>query len=259
VKKDRILVSSVWILGIVIIWEIAAFALVNVFHDNMASAKLPYLHNILITFFQNFFMIIKAASLTFSRSAVGFGIGALIGAVFAILMSLSKTIERIAFPYLLISQMIPILGLAPLIFNLFSMDTSRIIIAGYITFFPVAANMLSGFKSVEIEKRELMYSYAAKVYEVYIKLMLPFSMPAFFAGLKIAAPLSVTASILVDMLGSQDTIGSKILYSLYGGEREIFWALVLASALMGIVSYYIVVLAEKVFIPWSSKSKAGAK
>jgi NitT/TauT family transport system permease protein len=136
------------------------------------------------------------------------------------------------------------------------MDTSRIIIASYITFFPVAANTLSGLNSVDPEKRELMYSYAAKKPALYWKLMLPFSLPYLLTGLKIAAPLSVTASILVDMLGSKNGIGVKLLLSLYGGTRDIFWATVLTSALMGIASYFTVILAEKILLPWqTSKSQ----
>ena len=170
-------------------------------------------------------------------------------------MSLSKTMERIAFPYLIVSQMIPVLGLAPIIFNIVrDMNVSRILIAAYITFFPVAVNMLSGLKSVEQDKKDLLYSIAANKYNVYVKLMFPFSMSYLFTGLKIAAPMAVTASILVDMLGSKSGIGVKILYSLYSNSNNIFWASVVTSALMGIISYYIVILIQKLVLPWHKKS-----
>lgn len=254
-KKTRSMVVFVWFIGIFVLWELGAFALINITHDKMAAAKLPYLHQVVFTIFKNWDKLLEASWITFSKAATGFALGALIGIVLAILMSISKTAEQIAFPYLIVSQMIPVLGLAPIIFNLVrDMDASRIIIAAYITFFPVAANMLSGLKSVDIDKRELMYSYAAKKPSIYMKLMLPFSLPYLFAGLKIAAPLSVTASILVDMLGSKGGIGVKLLYSLYGGTKDIFWASVVMSALMGIISYYIVILAEKLLMPWKRES-----
>lgn len=259
-KKTRTLVILVWIIGIFVLWELVAFSLVNVFHDKMAASKLPYLHDVIITLINNWKSLLEAASVTFSKAAMGFGLGAAIGFILAIAMSISKTLEKIAFPYLIVSQMIPVLGLAPIIFNLVrDMDTSRIIIATYITFFPVAANMLSGLKSVDIDKRELMYSYAAKQHSVYIKLMIPYSLPYLFAGLKIAAPMSVTASILVDMLGSKGGIGVKLLYALYGGTKDIFWASVITSALMGIISYFIIIFAEKLMVPWQKQSivKAG--
>lgn len=260
-KKDRLRVNIVWVIGIFLVWELAAFLLAGVLKDPMADAKLPYLHNIILVIIQNFGELMSAAGLTFSRAILGFSLGALVGFLLAIIMSLSKTVEKIAFPYLIFSQMVPVLGLAPIIFNLVrDMNTSRTIIAAYITFFPVSVNMLSGLTSVENEKKELMYSYAAGKKSIYYKLMIPYSLPYLFAGLKIAAPMSVTASILVDMLGSSGGIGVKLLYSLYSGTKDMFWASVFTSAAMGIISYTIILFLEKKCIPWKKEvvQKEGA-
>jgi ABC-type nitrate/sulfonate/bicarbonate transport system permease component len=259
VKIDRKIVGLVWMVGVAAVWELGAFLLSGVLHDPMASAKLPYLHDIAVTLARNGGPLLEAAGVTLSKAATGFALGALVGYLLAILMSISRTAERIAFPYLIMSQMIPVLGLAPIIFNLVrDMNTSRIVIAAYIAFFPVAASTLSGFKSVDVEKRQLMHSYAARRRVLYLKLMMPFSLPYLFTGLKIAAPLSVTASILVDMLGSKSGIGVKLLYSLYGGARDIFWASVVTSAVMGVVSYLIVVVAERILVPWQNDSTVSA-
>jgi NitT/TauT family transport system permease protein len=199
--------------------------------------------------------LMSAAGLTFSRAAMGFILGGLIGVILAVIMSLSKIVEKIALPYLIVSQMVPVLGLAPIIFTLVKdMDISRIVIAAYITFFPVSINMLSGLNSVDSEKKELLYSYAAKKKSVYYKLMIPYSLPYLFAGLKIAAPMSITASILIDMLGSSGGIGVKLLYSLYSGTRDVFWASVVTSACMGIISYFIVILFERICMPWRKQT-----
>lgn len=261
-KKDRRIVALVWISGIFVLWELLAFFMQCVIRDPMAPTKLPYLHTVVITIFQNWQSLLSDGAITFSRAAIGFGLGVLIGVILSILMSLSHTVERIALPYLIISQMIPVLGLAPIVFNVVrDMNASRIIIAAYITFFPVSINMLSGLKSVEQDKKDLLYSIAANKYNVYYKLMIPSSLPYLFTGLKITAPMAVTASILVDMLGSSSGIGVRILYALYSSSTDIFWASVATCAAMGIISYYIIVLAEKLLIPWEnniSSSKEGA-
>ena len=250
-KKEKYKVNLVWSIVIFTAWELVAFFLDKVLHDPMAEAKLPYPHSIILSIAQNFTDLTSAAGLTFSRAVIGFLLGAAIGFVLAIIMSLSKIAEKIALPYLIMSQMIPVLGLAPIIFTLArDMNTSRIIIAAYITFFPVSINMLSGLNSVESDKKELLYSYAAKKNSVYYKLMIPYSLPYLFAGLKIAAPMSITASILVDMLGSSGGIGVKLLYSLYSGAKDVFWGSVVTCALMGIISYLIVILFEKICMPW---------
>lgn len=259
-SKDRRVVGLVWLVGIVLLWEFIAFLLQAVFKDQMAAAKLPYLHTVLITWFKNAGVLLAAGAVTFSRAVLGFVVGASIGILLAIIMSLSKTAEKIAFPYLIASQMIPVLGLAPIIFNIVGdMNTSRTVIAAYITFFPVAANMLSGLKSVGQDQKDLLYMVASSKWTVYQKLMIPFSLSYLFTGLKIAAPMAVTASILVDMLGSSSGIGVKILYSLYSNQTDIFWASVITSALMGIISFYIIAFAERKCIPWkySEKKKVG--
>jgi NitT/TauT family transport system permease protein len=254
-KKEKYKINFVWTIGIILVWELIAFFLDKVTKDPMASAKLPYPHVVVISIAQNFTELMGAAGLTFSRAVMGFTLGTIIGVLLAIVMSLSKIAEKISLPYLIISQMVPVLGLAPIIFTLVKdMDASRIVIAAYITFFPVSINMLSGLNSVDNEKKELLYSYAAQKKSIYCKLMIPYSLPYLFAGLKIAAPMSITASILIDMLGSSGGIGVKLLYSLYSGTKDVFWASVFTSAFMGIISYFIVILAEKILIPWRKQT-----
>lgn len=254
-KKEKYKVNLVWTIGIFLVWELISFFLERVLQDPMADTKLPYPHNIIISIGQNFTELMSAAGLTFSKAVIGFALGAAVGFLLAIIMSLSKIAEKIALPYLIISQMVPVLGLAPIIFALArDMDASRIIIAAYITFFPVSVNMLSGLNSVESDKKELLYSYAAKKKSIYYKLMIPYSLPYLFAGLKIAAPMSITASILVDMLGSSGGIGVKLLYSLYSGTKDVFWGSVVTSALMGIISYFIVIIFERLCMPWKKQA-----
>lgn len=194
-KNGKRLVAVVWIIGIIAVWELASFLLKYAVQDKMAAAKLPYPHMIAGTLIQNWKVLLEAGAVTFSRAVIGFALGAAMGILLAVVMSLSKTMERVAFPYLIASQMIPVLGLAPIIFNIVrDMNVSRIVIAAYITFFPVAVNMLSGLKSVEQEKKDLLYSIAANKYNVYYKLMFPFSMTYLFTGLKIAAPTADRSS-----------------------------------------------------------------
>ena len=250
-NREKYLVTAVWLVGILLVWSGMSYILKHVIQDTLASTKLPYPHVVFGTFLANWQSLLEAGALTFSRAVLGFLIGTTIGVVLAVIISLSKTLERMTFPYLIASQMIPILGLAPIIFNIVrDMDLSRIIIAAYITFFPICVNMISGLKSVDQEKKELLYSIASSKFAIYKKLMFPFAMPYLFNGLKIAAPLAVTASVLVDMLGSRGGIGVKILYSLYSSNSDIFWASVLTSAFMGIISFYIVVFAENILLPW---------
>ncbi|MDR1637613.1 MAG: ABC transporter permease subunit [Treponema sp.] len=249
--RGRIIVI-VWLCVIFLAWQETSFVLADVVKDKMASKTLPYMHLVVLNLFSRGALIFSHAGQTLSRALIGFIFGAGSGFLLALVMSLAVVAERMIFPYLLISQMIPILGLAPVLTGIIGdIGQTRIFIAAFITFFPVAANTLTGFKSVDPEKITLMYSLAAGKGTIYRKLMIPAALPFLFSGMKIAAPMAVTAAILVDTLGGASGLGYLITYSLYGGiPIMVFWSTVLLSAALGILSCQAIVMIEKICIPY---------
>ncbi|WP_083606897.1 MULTISPECIES: ABC transporter permease [Paenibacillus] len=262
--RDRVLPLFVWIFGLLVVWEAVSWWLLNVAKTPLAQSKLPYVHEVAATLWKYSGTLLKEGGATFGNAGVGFLIGAVAGVVLAVLMSLSKTIEQLAFPYAVASQMIPILGLAPIIYGIVRDEqVSRIIISGYITFFPVALNMLRGLRSVDLPAVELMHSYAAKPWAVYWKLRFPAALPGLFSGLKIAAPLAVTGAILVELMGAQHGIGVIMLRNLYYGPSHtyMFWSTVLVGALLGMASYWLMSLVERLVAPWQPefRPKGGSR
>ncbi|MCT2535373.1 ABC transporter permease [Aquibacillus koreensis] len=251
--RSRWLPSLVWIVGLLLLWQASSWVLLHVVEASMAQSKIPYIHELIRTFITYGGTLFTEGSATFSNAALGFLLGAILGAVLAVLMSLSKWMEQLTFPYAVASQMIPILGLAPIVYGIMRDEQiARVLIAGYITFFPVALNMLRGLRSVDLSAVELMYSYAAKPWMVYWKLRLPASLPGLFSGLKIAAPLAVTGAILVELMGAQNGIGVIMLRNLYYGPSHnyMFWSTVIVGALLGLLSYLIISLIERMVAPW---------
>ena len=245
IKNSKALVTLVWVLGLLVIWEIFAFII-------QATKRTP--ENIMPHVWQIFYSLIDPkpvsngmsclqvvlfnAGQTLSRAGQGFMIGTLIGFALAILMKLSHIVEKIAAPYLMLIQLIPILGMAPIILAMtHDIGSSRIIIAAILTFYPVATNTLAGLNSVEKQKSELMYSYAAKKSTVYFKMLIPSCIPYFFTGLKIAAPMAITASILVDTLQGDGGLGCMLSQSLkHAMSIYVFWDIVVFSAVIGVLS-----------------------
>ena len=245
IKNSKVLVTLVWVLGLLVIWEIFAFII-------QATKRTP--ENIMPHVWQIFYSLIDPkpvsngmsclqvvlfnAGQTLSRAGQGFMIGTLIGFALAILMKLSHIVEKIAAPYLMLIQLIPILGMAPIILAMtHDIGSSRIIIAAILTFYPVATNTLAGLNSVEKQKYELMYSYAAKKSTVYFKMLIPSCIPYFFTGLKIAAPMAITASILVDTLQGDGGLGCMLSQSLkHAMSIYVFWDIVVFSAVIGVLS-----------------------
>lgn len=263
-SRGRALPVLVWAVSLLALWELVSWYLLEARHVPLAQSKLPYVHEIVRTMGDYAPTLLKEGRVTFGNAALGFLLGAAAGAALAVLMSASKRIEQLAFPYAIASQMIPILGLAPIIYGIVHDEKlSRILISGYITFFPVALNMLRGLRSVQPSALELMHSYAAKPWSVYWKLRFPASLPGLFGGLKIAAPLSVTGAILVELMGAQHGIGVIMLRNLYYGSSHayMFWATVIVGALLGVLSYWIISLLERAVSPWQPdfRAKGGAR
>lgn len=196
-------------------------------------------------------LVLSSAGLTLGRAALGFLVGTVCGFVLALIMKISKAVEKVIFPYLMIIQMIPILGMAPIILSITGdINTSRIVIAAILTFYPVATGTLAGFNSVEKSKYDLMHIYGASKFDLYTKVLIPTSIPFFFTGLKIAAPMAITASILVDTLQGDKGLGTLLSQSLkHAMSIYVFWLIVFFSAFVGIFSSKLMGSLEKIFLP----------
>lgn len=249
--------AAVWISAVLVIWEAVAYIMKFIACDPLAEKKLPLISQITDSFSENGSYLFLQAATTLKYAALGFLLGAAVGVILATLMSLSGIIEKMVLPYLLFSQMIPILGLAPIIFGLFkSIDASRVVIAAYITFFPVSVSLLSGLKSVDKNLRTLFCASNSSKFSLYKKLLFPHSLPYLFSGLKISAPMAVTAAILVDTLSAKNGIGYVIIFTLYGGgTKGQFWPAIIISALLGVASFLIITLIEYLAVPWKRKLK----
>lgn len=264
ILSSRYMVTLVWVIGLIVVWEIGATVIEGT--KRTPENVLPHLYQILDSVFDTqkvngtqtaFQMVLSNAGITLLRAGTGFVIGAGAGFLLALLMSLFLPLEKILFPYLMMIQMIPILGMAPIVLAITKdIDKSRIIIAAILTFYPVATNTLAGFQSVAKEKHELMYSLAASRYEIYRKLLIPSSLPYFFTGLKISAPMAITAAILVDTLQGGAGLGTALSQSLkHATTIYIFWQIVFLSAVIGIASFYVMVLLEQTISPYKKKKK----
>jgi ABC-type nitrate/sulfonate/bicarbonate transport system, permease component len=258
----------IWIIGIILLWEIAA-TIVSVTKRTPENV-LPHLYQIFGQIFSTkavssgktaTMLVLDSASKTLFRAAIGFITGTVLGFVLALIMKISKLAEKTIFPYLMLIQMVPILGMAPIILSITGdINTSRIVIAAILTFYPVATNTLAGFNAVEREKYDLMYSYAASKYTIYKKVLIPYSIPYFFTGLKISAPMAITASILVDTLQGDGGLGSMLSQSLkHAMSIYVFWLIVFFSAFIGIFSAYFMGFLEKAVLPHKRKIKIKRK
>jgi NitT/TauT family transport system permease protein len=196
------------------------------------------------------------ALFTAKEALLGFVLGGVIGFVLAVLLAHSRIIRRGVLPYIVVSQTVPILAVAPMV--VVGLGTKGVqpwvavsVIAAYLTFFPVAMNTLRGLLSPEPRDLELMRSYAAGRNAVLWKLRLPASLPFIFSALKISATACVIGAIIGETPASiQNGLGGAIVnfnqYYSTGPER--LWATNIVSAALGLVFFGAVLLAEKLIL-----------
>lgn len=260
--------TLVWILIFAAVWEAGAFAVAAV--KRTPENVLPHIYQVIEAAVSSkkvsggktaSSLVLYSASLTLGRAALGFLIGSASGFVLALIMKISKIVEKVIFPYLMIIQMIPILGMAPIILSVTGdINTSRVVIAAILTFYPVATGTLAGFNSVGSSKYDLMHIYAAKRTDLYTKVLIPSAVPYFFTGLKIAAPMAITASILVDTLQGDGGLGTLLSQSLkHAMSVYVFWLIVFFSAFVGIFSSKLMGLIEKMVLPHRRSAAAVGK
>ncbi len=195
---------------------------------------------------------------TWTEAALGFVLGAGAGVIMAVLFTQSRVLERGLLPYVIMAQTIPILAIAPMVVvGVGQMGApallSKAIIAAYLTFFPVTINALRGLRSVEPDALDLMRSLAASERDVYVKLRLPSAMPYVFTALKLSATASVIGAIVAELpVGSNEGIGSALIN---GAQYNTFqpaylWATIIAAAVLGLLFYGVVAIAEKRVVTW---------
>jgi NitT/TauT family transport system permease protein len=193
-----------------------------------------------------------AALFTWREALIGFVIGALVGIGLATLFVHSRLAERAFVPYVIVSQTIPIVALAPIIaVSLGQGLASVVLISTYLTFFPVTIAEIRGLRSPDARSLELMRSYAASKWEIYWKLRLPASTPYLFTALKIAATAAVVGTVIgEDPGGAAEGLGRAIVNfnQQYITGPEKLWATILAASLLGMTFYLVIRLLEVIVL-----------
>jgi NitT/TauT family transport system permease protein len=190
--------------------------------------------------------LVGAAFYTWREAVIGFIVGALLGLLLATVFVHSRLAERAFVPYVVASQTIPIVALAPMIVFAFGPNvTSVVVIATYLTFFPVTIAMIRGLRAPDPRALELMRSYAAGRWATYWKLRLPASMPYLFTALKIAATASIVGAIIGEGPGGiPNGLGRAIINfnQQYITGPEKLWAAILVASLLG-VTFFVMIRA----------------
>jgi NitT/TauT family transport system permease protein len=288
--SSKFVAVSVIVVGIVAIWYVGSFALNAPFQQGlderagvertfaefvaatMSQPKptLPAPHQVAVDTWQTVFLVnpTKPASLlyhawvTLSSTLAGFVSGTLLGILIAVGIVHVRSLDKSLMPWVISSQTIPILALAPILvvvaFNLltgqmrFPTDVSRFaakaLISTYLSFFPVTVGMVKGLRSPSPIHLDLMRTYNATRAETFWKLRLPASLPFLFTSMKVAIAASLVGAIVAELpTGAVAGIGAKLLVGSYYSQSIQMWsALVVGSLLAAILVTAVGVVERRV-------------
>ena len=279
---DRVLPVLAVLAGIGVVWYLAAVwlnapqVIERVFADrpsfgwrelightwSMDRPVLPAPHQIALDMFHSIAdwppdsprSLLYHAGVTSGATLLGFMLGSLLGAVLAVLIVHLPTLERAVFPWIIASQTVPVLAIAPIIivilgsFNLTGL-LPKALISMYLCFFPVVVAMVKGLRSPGVFERELMHTYAASKNQTFWKLRIPASLPFLFPSLRVAIAAGLVGAIVGELpTGAQAGLGARLLTGSYYGNTVQIWSALTMSALLGLVLTACISLVERALV-----------
>ncbi len=199
-------------------------------------------------------LLLRAAMATFTEALGGLAIGTIAGILVGFATARWAIARDILMPLAVGASTIPLIAVAPIIGNWFGVlnPLSKMMMAALLVFFPVVINVIRGLVEVQPSQLELMRSYASSVAEVLRKVRVTNMLPFLFTALKVAVTLAFIGAIVAEYFGGTSAvIGRVVLTSMSSGRFDIAWAGIIIGALGAIGAYFVVVMAERLIIPWS--------
>ncbi len=215
---------------------------------------IPAPTRVIISIFENWQpLLLEHLPATMLEFLIGFLLAAMGGIVLAAGMFFFKTLEKMLYPAVLISQMIPIIALSPIFVLWFGYTIwSKVAVTILISFFPIVVGTYDGLKSSDQEYSELLRSMGANHWQIFLKLNIPMALPSFFSGLKLAIVYALVGATIGEWLGASEGLGYYSRRMSGNLNAEGVFAAITILTLLGILLFAIVKAAEKYMLKWKN-------
>ena len=195
---------------------------------------------------------------TLIEISAGLLIGLSLALLLGYLLGRSRTLDRILSPYIVASQTIPVVAIAPLLIIWFGSGLlSKILVTAIIVFFPTLVSTVVGIRNVDPDLRDLMRSLRASRWQVFAKLELPAALPVIFGGLKLSVILAVVGAIVGEFVGADEGLGFLINLGRGVLDTPMIFVAVLALVLLAQALYWSVSLLESTLLAWQRQGEDG--
>lgn len=203
-------------------------------------------------------LLLSNGWVTLEEILLGYLLSIALSMALAVLVVSSRVVERAVYPWLVISQTVPIPAIAPIFVIWTGFDIRpKLMVIVLVTFFPIVVNLIDGLKSTDPELLDLLRTLGAGRWQQFRVARLPASLPFLFSGLKVAAVFSVIGAVFAEWVGSSSGLGYLILtYNEQTATTDMF-AAVAALSLIGITLFFIVAALERISLPWYRDGREG--
>ncbi len=180
-------------------------------------------------------------AVTAQSTLVGFVMGTVLGLVLSIAIVHSRTLDRALLPWIVASQSVPVLAIAPIVLVILGSIgvtgvAPKAVIAMYLCFFPVTVAMVQGLRSPQVIETEMLQTYAATPWQALWMLRLPASLPFLFPALRVGVAAGLVGAMVAELpTGAQAGLGARLLTGSYYGQTVQIWSALVMSAVLGLV------------------------
>lgn len=217
---------------------------------------LPSPIDVVKAFADNFSIMMKQAAVTLQETLYGLLIGIAIAFVIASLMDRFTIINKALYPVLVVTQTIPTIAIAPLLVLWMGFGMApKITLVVITTFFPIVIGLLNGFQSVDEDAINLMRSMGARRLQIFRIIKLPNATASFFSGLRISAAYAVVGAVVSEWLGGFEGLGVYMTRVKKAYAFDKMFAVIVFISAISLVLMGIVVLLEKISMPWVHKKE----
>lgn len=187
---------------------------------------------------------------------IGFSIGTMLGLTFATILYHSEKVRETVYPFLVLSQNIPIIVLAPLLLIWFGLgDTPKMIIIAMTSFFPITIATLTGYKQTDRELIHYMKMMGATKRQLFTKLIFPYALPSIFSGMKISATYSMLTGVVAEWLGAQKGIGVFMTLASSSYQTPRVFVAIIITMILSLSFFALIVLIERLVMKWNREEQ----
>ena len=250
-SKNYVSAMLQWALPVALIFAVLGVWEGAVRLFNVARWLLPPPSSIGAELFESRSLLLRHSLVTLEEVLLGFALSLVVGIGLAAAIAYSRLVERAAYPFVIASQTVPVIVIAPLLLIWIGYGIwPKIIVVVLISFFPIVINTVDGLKSADPDMLNMMRTLGANRWQLFTKVQVPSSIPFLFSGVRVAIALSVIGAVIGEWVGASAGLGYLITRSASQFLTDRVFASIFILSVIGITLFALVVLIERYAMPW---------